>query len=143
MRIVLACLVALCIAGTASAQQQPPADQPPPAADQAPPPAAPPPPPAPEVQPPAVPPASPPLGKPPTTLRPPPVTQHGPPPPPSARGANVICRVQGSRKGLRGEDLLDYMQVCVLETRLRCLKQAIARRIVGPARRNYIAACER
>jgi hypothetical protein len=55
----------------------------------------------------------------------------------------MICREQGIQRRLRGEDLRDFVQVCQLETRLRCLKQAIARHIVGPARRDYILSCER
>ncbi|HVZ52073.1 MAG TPA: hypothetical protein VG986_08915 [Pseudolabrys sp.] len=43
---------------------------------------------------------------------------------------------------LRGQALVDFVQVCRLEARLTCLKDAIAKRITGPARRDYLKSCD-
>ena len=52
------------------------------------------------------------------------------------------CRGEGLQQKLRGQPLSDFIQVCRLETRLTCLKDAIAKKITGPARRAYINSCE-
>jgi hypothetical protein len=42
---------------------------------------------------------------------------------------------------MRGSERRDFTQVCVLEARLACLKQAIAERVQGRERRDYIRKC--
>ncbi len=124
MRVAVIALVAFCFLLPANAQQQSqPADKPPMDNDAGPPAAAPP---------------APPPGAPPA--------QTGPATAPSparaaAQARNRACRAQGVQKGLRGEALRDSMQVCALEIRLACLKKAIAQKIVGPARRDFIRDC--
>ncbi|MGC1465029.1 MAG: hypothetical protein WA792_04785, partial [Pseudolabrys sp.] len=73
---------------------------------------------------------------------PPAATQAPGASPRPARQVNMKCRTQAQQKGLRGEALRDSMQVCVLETRLACLKKAIAQKIVGPARRDFVGNCD-
>jgi hypothetical protein len=69
-------------------------------------------------------------------------------PPPQAAPATAaparkpsVCRTRGRQQALRGEALRDFIQVCRLESRLACLKDAIAKKIVGPARRDYLKSC--
>jgi len=59
-----------------------------------------------------------------------------------AAGKADRCRDQGMQQKLRGQQLRDYIQVCRLETRLTCLKDAIAKNVTGPARQNYVKSCE-
>lgn len=51
------------------------------------------------------------------------------------------CRKDGAGKGLREQDLRDHVAVCVQEARLACLKQAIAQKIRGQERINFIDKC--
>jgi hypothetical protein len=52
-----------------------------------------------------------------------------------------ICRQDGMSKGVRGSDILDYATVCVAEARLGCLKQAVAQKVRGPDRRDFMNRC--
>ena len=52
------------------------------------------------------------------------------------------CRAQGIEQRLRGQPLIDFVQVCRLEARIACLKDAIAKKINGPARRDYLKSCD-
>ncbi|HMN73374.1 MAG TPA: hypothetical protein PKA55_16050 [Rhodoblastus sp.] len=49
------------------------------------------------------------------------------------------CRAQAS--SLRGPERADSMQLCMEEARLDCLKQAIAEKVVGAARKDYLKSC--
>jgi hypothetical protein len=52
------------------------------------------------------------------------------------------CRQNAVAKGLRGgPDMTDYVIVCVSEARLGCLKQAVAQKIRGPERRDFLNRC--
>jgi hypothetical protein len=41
----------------------------------------------------------------------------------------------------KGQERRDQMQVCVAEARLECLKQAIAQKVVGPQRIEFVKNC--
>lgn len=53
----------------------------------------------------------------------------------------AACREAGTSQGLRGPDLQDQVAVCVLEARLACLKQAIAQKVRGRQRTDFIVKC--
>ena len=53
----------------------------------------------------------------------------------------AACRKDGAEKGLREQDLRDYVYVCVQEARLACLKQAIEQKICGRDRVSFIDKC--
>jgi len=54
-------------------------------------------------------------------------------------GKRDHCRAQAS--SLRGPERADSMQLCMEEARLACLKQAIAEKVAGPARKDYLKSC--
>jgi hypothetical protein len=54
---------------------------------------------------------------------------------------NSACRDQGRSRGLRGPELKDFMQVCRLQAREKCLKQAIDQKIEGKDRREFVRSC--
>lgn len=59
-----------------------------------------------------------------------------------ARSAKAMaCRQQQQAQGMRGQDLRDAVQVCVVQAHLDCLKQAIAAKVRGPERRSFIDTC--
>jgi hypothetical protein len=60
---------------------------------------------------------------------------------PGVRAKRQACRQEGQGKGQRGADLQDYVVVCVAEARLTCLKQAVADKVRGQARRDFINKC--
>jgi hypothetical protein len=37
--------------------------------------------------------------------------------------------------------MLDYIAICVSEARLTCLKQAVAQKVRGPERRDFMNRC--
>jgi hypothetical protein len=51
------------------------------------------------------------------------------------------CLEQGRAQNLRGPDLRDFASVCALEARLACLKQAVAAKARGAARKTFLAEC--
>ena len=51
------------------------------------------------------------------------------------------CLQDGMNRGHRGADLRDYAVVCLAEARLTCLKQAVAQRVRGPDRRDFMGRC--
>ena len=61
--------------------------------------------------------------------------------PNSAMSPQDACRESARRANLRGSDLRDHMEVCMLEARLDCTRKAIAQKIVGPERRTLIRTC--
>jgi|RhiMethySRZTD1v2_1073278.scaffolds.fasta_scaffold3707260_1 hypothetical protein len=70
-----------------------------------------------------------------------PSDQATPQVPAGVKQKQFACRQEGTKKGMRGPDLQDYVVVCVLEARLACLKQAVADKIRPPARRDFISKC--
>lgn len=60
-------------------------------------------------------------------------------PQPVPAGKWMICHT--SAQASQGQDRKDQMELCVAEARLDCLKQAIAKKVVGPQRRDFIKAC--
>lgn len=69
-------------------------------------------------------------------------------PPPSSNTAAAVP-VQSSKRyacqiasqGAKGQERRDQMQVCLAEARLDCLKQAIAQKVVGPQRIEFVKSC--
>jgi Subtilase family len=51
------------------------------------------------------------------------------------------CVQDGMNRGHRGADLRDYAVVCLAEARLSCLKQAVAQKVRGPERRDFMGRC--
>jgi Subtilase family len=51
------------------------------------------------------------------------------------------CLQGGMNRGHRGADLRDYAVVCLAEARLSCLKQAVAQKVRGPERRDFMGRC--
>ncbi len=60
-------------------------------------------------------------------------------PQPVPTGKWLTCRT--SAHALQGQDIKDRMELCLEEARLDCLKQAIAQKVVGPERRDFIRSC--
>jgi hypothetical protein len=53
----------------------------------------------------------------------------------------AACLQQGAAKGMRGFELRDFTVVCVAEARLICLRQAVAQKLQGPDRKEFIGRC--
>jgi hypothetical protein len=70
-----------------------------------------------------------------------PSDQATPQVPAGVKQKQAACGQEGSKKGMRGVDLQDYVAICVLEARLACLKQAVADKIRPPSRRDFISKC--
>jgi hypothetical protein len=52
------------------------------------------------------------------------------------------CRKEARDQNLSGPDLRDHMQICMLEARLNCLKQAVAQKVrAGRPRRRFMRRC--
>jgi hypothetical protein len=58
---------------------------------------------------------------------------------PVAPSKRFAC--QAAAQGLKGQDRMDQMQLCMAQARLDCLKQAIDQKIVGPQRRDFVQSC--
>jgi hypothetical protein len=84
------------------------------------------------------------------------LAQSGPPAPGGSEDTPKIANITGapqpvpagkwmtchtSAQALQGQDRKDQMELCVAQARLDCLKQAIAQKVVGPQRRDYIKTC--
>jgi Subtilase family len=52
-----------------------------------------------------------------------------------------VCRQAGADQGVQASDMADYVAVCVGEARLACLKQAVALKVHGPERRDFMNRC--
>src|SRR5271169_2733546 len=50
------------------------------------------------------------------------------------------CR-QNADQSLKGPDLIDALQICMLETRLNCLKQAVGDKVRGKKREAFMNTC--
>ena len=51
------------------------------------------------------------------------------------------CSQDAAAKGVRASEMPDYIAVCVGEARLACLKQAVAQKVHGPGRREFMNRC--
>jgi subtilisin family serine protease len=51
------------------------------------------------------------------------------------------CTQDAAAKGVRASELPDYITVCVGEAHLACLKQAVAQKVHGPGRRDFMNRC--
>jgi subtilisin family serine protease len=51
------------------------------------------------------------------------------------------CSEDAAAKGVQASEMLDYVAVCVGEARLACLKQAVAQKVRGPGRREFLNRC--
>jgi hypothetical protein len=60
---------------------------------------------------------------------------------PSPSTPPVDCRGQAQSKGLRGQAARDAMEICMEEQRLACTKEAVEKKVVGAARRDFIRSC--
>ena len=58
---------------------------------------------------------------------------------PVPSGKRFACAAASS--GLKGQERRDQMQVCLVQARLDCLKQAIDQKIVGPQRKEFLKSC--
>jgi hypothetical protein len=54
-------------------------------------------------------------------------------------GKRLAC--QTASQGMKGQEQRDQMQLCMMQARLDCLKQAIDQKIVGPQRRDFVKSC--
>jgi hypothetical protein len=126
MRIIAAAFLTACLVIPAMAQQPaPPPDQSPPSA------------------------AAPPSDQPP----PPPMgAQPDQPPPPGAMAPGrdgaagksarrAMCRDKVRAQGPNGMDRRDALRLCLQEAKLSCLKQAIAQKLTGAARKDFVKNC--
>jgi hypothetical protein len=50
------------------------------------------------------------------------------------------CR-QKADQSLKGQDLIDEMQICMAEARLSCLKQAVGDKVRGKQREAFMSKC--
>ena len=51
------------------------------------------------------------------------------------------CGQDAAAKGVRASEMPDYIAVCVGEAHLACLKQAVAQKVRGPGRREFMNRC--
>jgi subtilisin family serine protease len=51
------------------------------------------------------------------------------------------CRQAGADEGVEATEIADYVAACVSEARLACFKQAVAQKVHGPQRRDFINRC--
>ena len=62
-----------------------------------------------------------------------------PPAAPSPTGKKLAC--QTASQAMRGQAKKDQMQLCMMQARLDCLRQAIDQNIVGPQRKDFVKNC--
>ena len=58
---------------------------------------------------------------------------------PAPSGKKLAC--QTASEAVKGQARKDQMQLCVMQARLDCLKQAIDQNIVGPQRKEFVKSC--
>jgi subtilisin family serine protease len=51
------------------------------------------------------------------------------------------CRQDAAARGVQAAEMPDFIAVCVGEARLACLKQAVAQKVRGPGRRDFMNRC--
>lgn len=54
-------------------------------------------------------------------------------------GKKLAC--QTASEAMKGQARKDQMQLCMLQARLDCLKQAVDQNIVGPQRADFVKSC--
>jgi hypothetical protein len=61
---------------------------------------------------------------------------------PAAGGTKrEACKMDAKSQTGAKQDKIDDYQVCLVQARLDCLKEAIAKKIVGSARKDYVKTC--
>jgi hypothetical protein len=58
---------------------------------------------------------------------------------PAPSGKKLAC--QTASEAIKGQARKDQMQLCMMQARLDCLKQAIDQNIVGPQRADFVKRC--
>ena len=58
---------------------------------------------------------------------------------PAPSGKKLAC--QAASEAVKGQARKDQMQLCMMQARLDCLKQAIDQNIVGPQRNDFVKSC--
>ena len=58
---------------------------------------------------------------------------------PAPGGKKLAC--QTASQSMKGQAKRDQMQLCMMQARLDCLKQAIDQNIVGPQRKDFVKTC--
>ena len=58
---------------------------------------------------------------------------------PSPGAKKLAC--QTASEAVKGQARKDQMQLCMMQARLDCLKQAIDQNIVGPQRKDFVKSC--
>jgi len=58
---------------------------------------------------------------------------------PAPGGKKLAC--QSASQAMKGQARQDQMQLCMMQARLDCLKQAIDQNIVGPQRKDFVKSC--
>jgi hypothetical protein len=58
---------------------------------------------------------------------------------PVPSGKRFACRA--ASLAMKGQEQRDQMQLCMMQARLDCLKQAIDQKIVGPERKDFLNSC--
>jgi hypothetical protein len=56
-------------------------------------------------------------------------------------GKRLAC--QSASQRVKGQERRDQMQLCMMQARLDCLKQAIDQKIVGTQRKDFMKSCAR
>jgi len=51
------------------------------------------------------------------------------------------CQKAGADRGVADADIADYVNLCVSEARVACLKQAVVRKVPAPERRDFMNRC--
>jgi subtilisin family serine protease len=51
------------------------------------------------------------------------------------------CRQSGAVRGVRASEMTDFIAVCIGEARLACLKRAVAQKVQGSDRRDFLNRC--
>ena len=81
----------------------------------------------------------------PSTSRPPvgpaPAASEGDESPDAIEKRRQTCSQDAAAKGVQTFEMQDYVAVCVGEARLACLKQAVAQKVRGPGRRDFMNRC--
>lgn len=58
---------------------------------------------------------------------------------PAPNGKKIVC--QTASQAIKGQARRDQIQLCMMQARLDCLKQAIDQNIVGPQRKEFVKSC--
>jgi hypothetical protein len=58
---------------------------------------------------------------------------------PVSSGKRFACKA--ASQAMKGQEQRDQMQLCMMQARLDCLKQAIDQKIVGPQRKDFLNTC--